>query len=396
MSGLYDLDRDGYPETALYDLDYDGYPESGYYGDLVDPYSSYGYGGADAHLDGGLGYGGGGWGGGWGEGYYPDLWEMTSYLPEYDWDAGYGYGYGAGMGGGVGLYDAWRDETWAEEQYALADLMHFQSHLALDTALSEQERLARWEARLAWEELDDAARHARYHELLRSDPYALENLGLAGGWWGRRFGGRDVDLGYLRQVPLRRGIFAGPYRERFVRHPTLGRRYTPYLSPTRLRGLSLPPGSFPRTFGGAAVPVPPRPAAPYTSQRLSATAGMGVSLRERELLGRLRAAEMRASLSGISPTARAAALSDARRLRAELNLESRTAREIDRAERRSDALLAAREAEAERAEMREEMRELEGIARLEGAAEELVRRPIPGAGLGMEGKSSFYFDVSHC
>lgn len=77
-------------------------------------------------------------------------------------------------------------------------------------------------------------------------------------------------------------------------------------------------------------------------------------------------------------------LDDARRLRAELNAESRLARDIDRAERRTDALLAAREAEAERREMREEMAEQRGIQRLENAAGDLMARPMPGGFVGGE------------
>ncbi|BGP14272.1 hypothetical protein JCM10213_005836 [Rhodosporidiobolus nylandii] len=371
---LYDLDRDGYPDTYL-----GGGGEGAHYADEL-----YGYGGlSDAgwdydydlphhhgghhHHHHGLGgeygeYGGLGGEYGWsgaGGGGYPDLYEYMNWLPDEYYDGGYS------------LYGAWGDESWAEEQYALADLMYFQRQLDLDTALDEAERLRRWDSRLAWEALSEEERLRAYRTF---DPYHLRTLGLSGGFWGRRFGGRELDLSYLREVPLSRGLFGEGYRERFVRHPTLGRRYSPYFSRSRLgRGLGL-------GLGLSGVPVQPRPAAPYGSQRLSAGLGTGMSLRERELMGRLRVAEMRASLTGLSATQRAQALDDARRLRHELSAESRLAREIDRGERRSDALLAAREAEAERAELREEAREQRGLMRLEEAARELQERPLGGYG----------------
>lgn len=86
-----------------------------------------------------------------------------------------------------------------------------------------------------------------------------------------------------------------------------------------------------------------------------------------------------ASLTGLAPAQRARALDDARQLRSQLNAESRAARSIDRAERRSDAVLAAQEVEAERAELRDEAEEQRGIARLERAAGELMGRPVPGS-----------------
>ncbi|GAA5838421.1 hypothetical protein JCM11251_004932 [Rhodosporidiobolus azoricus] len=389
MSTLYDLDGDGYPDVALHSHHH----HHSSYGDEYLPDEVYGYGGiGDPYSHGVGGYDSPLWG--YEDGYYPDLYDYMNFLPDYSWGGageygGYG-GYGGGYGDGyeMSLYGAWGEDSWAEDQYALADLMWFQRQLDLDTALSESERLHRWEERLAWEALDDSARAMRYREWMSSDPYRLTNLGLSGGWWGRRFGGVDVDLGYLREVPVRRGLFAPGYRERFTRYPTLGRRYSPLISRSRLRGFS---GLAP----SANMPIQPHPATTYGSQRISTMAGTGTSLRERELLGRLRVAEMRASLTGLSPAQRARALDDARHIRAELNAETRLARGIDRAERRSDALLAAREAEAERMEMRDEVREAEAIARVEQAAGELVNRPLSVGGLergygGMAGMGGAY------
>ena len=61
----------------------------------------------------------------------------------------------------------------------------------------------------------------------------------AGGWWGQRFGGRnDLDLGYLRNVNLSRGLFSTPYRNVYNRfNENLGARYSPYIPQSRLRGL---------------------------------------------------------------------------------------------------------------------------------------------------------------
>ncbi|BGP06406.1 hypothetical protein JCM10049v2_002228 [Rhodotorula toruloides] len=338
----YDLDGDGYADTVLSD----SYPyHTGYYGDSYGD-SYYGSGGELYGYEGGLGLGGYGydeplWG--YEEGYYPDLYDYTSFVDH-----------------SMPLYDAWGDDSWEEEQY-------FQRQLDLDNALSESERLHRWEERLAWEELNEEERALRYRELAAAG--SLGVLGLSSGFWGRRFGGRDLDLSYLRNVPLERGLFAPSYRSSFTRFPTLARRYSPYFSRNRFRGFAGPP-------------INPLPSASYRSTRLSYGNGTGLSLREQDLRSRLRVAEMRASLTGLSPAQRAQALDDARRLRAELNAESRLARDIDRAERRTDALLAAREAEAERREMREEMAEQRGIQRLENAAGDLMARPMPGGFVG--------------
>ncbi|GAA5976740.1 hypothetical protein JCM11641_005679 [Rhodosporidiobolus odoratus] len=367
MTGYYDLDGDGYADTVVRDpylSSSSGYGMGGGSYGIGDPHYTdevSGYGGlseANWDYDCSDPY----YGHEYDEGYYPDLYNYMDFVPEGEY--------------GMPVYEAWQDNSWAEEQYALADLMYFQRQLDLDTALSEQERLARWEERLAWEQLDEEQRLHRYREF---DPYTLNNLGISGGFWGRRFGGRnDLDLSYLRQVPMSRGLFSAPYREKFVRHQNLGRRYSPYFSRQRLRA-----------FGGSSMPVRPQSMAPYGSRRLSMGAGTGMSLRERELMGRLRVAEMRASLTGLSAGQRAQALDDARRVRSEINAESRLAREVDRAERRSDALLAARQAEAERHELREERREMEGIARLEMAAGDLMSRPLGVAGYS-GGFGSYY------
>ncbi|BGP38335.1 hypothetical protein JCM10449v2_002266 [Rhodotorula kratochvilovae] len=368
---LYDLDGDGLYDTSYQDPSYYGVGVGGggldgYYDDayLYSDVGGAGLGG-DLYSDYGAGLGGGydqPWG--YEEGYYPDLWDYTSFVDH-----------------SMPLYDAWRDDSWDHEQYALADLMHYQHELDLDHALDESERLRRWEERLAWEQLDDDSRAMRYNELAAAG--ALGTLGLAGGWWGRRYGGGSYDLSYLRDVPLSRGLFAPTYRSAFTRYPTLARRYSPYFSPQRLRAFG--------GAGAAGMPINPRPGAPYQSRRLSRAGGAGLSLREQELRSRLRVADMRASLTSLPPAQRARALDDARRLRAELNAEFRATREIDRAERRTDALLAAREAEAERAEMREEVQEQRGLARLERAAGELMSRPMPGGYGGGYGYSGGYY-----
>lgn len=298
---------------------------------------------------------------------------------------------------------------------------HFQRSLELDYALDESERLRRWEERLAWEQLDEAERALRYSEYASTG--ALATLGLAEGWWGRRYGGANFDLSYLRDVPVSRGLFAPTYRSAFSRYPGapirlcdqspwpdapfralagVARRFAPYFSPQRLRGYAGGGSVGGVGLGRGGMPINPHLTAPYHSQKLSFANGTGLSLREQELRSRLRIAEMRglsslpcglnsfypltvrrrrpptASLTGLSPAQRAAALSDARAHRAQLNAESRATRSVDRLERRSDALLAAQEAEVERAEMRDEVEEQRGIARLERAAGDLVGRPLPG------------------
>ena len=83
-------------------------------------------------------------------------------------------------------------------------LQHYQQQLELDEVWTEADRLQRWERRLAWEQLGEEERPLRYRELAARN--ALGALGLGGGFWGRRFGGLDLDLSYLRSVPIRRGL----------------------------------------------------------------------------------------------------------------------------------------------------------------------------------------------
>ncbi|GAA6049038.1 hypothetical protein JCM3770_005451 [Rhodotorula araucariae] len=333
---LCDLDAHGFCDTAYQDALSHGEGDGGLDGCYADPYLDADVGGlGDVYNDHGPE---GGYGQPWAYegGYYPDRWDDTTFV----------------------------DRSWDHEQYALADLMH---QLDLDQALDEAERLRRWEERLAWEELGAEARALRYREFAASG--ALGTLGLAGGWWGRKYGGWSYDLSYLREVPVSRGLFAPMYQSAFSRHPTLARRYSPYFSPQRLRA-----------FGGiASMPIQPHLAAPYHSHRLSLADGTGLSIREQELRSRLRLAEVRASLTSLPPAQRAQALSDARRLHAQLASDARSARDLDRVERRADALDAARDVEIARAELRDEVEEERRLARLERAAEELSRRPVSGA-----------------
>lgn len=108
MSHLYDLDGDGYYDTASYD------GGAGYYDDPY-AYSDVGGlgGGVYADYDGfSSGYGDVGGAGAylgepWGYGdAYPDLYDYTSFVEQ-----------------PMGLYDAWGDDSWDQGQYALADLM---------------------------------------------------------------------------------------------------------------------------------------------------------------------------------------------------------------------------------------------------------------------------------
>lgn len=225
----------------------------------------------------------------------------------------------------VPLIDAWGAY---DEQYPLADFLHYQQQLDFDLAVSEEQRLARWEDRLLWEELDDvslvrvvshlgysrsccwclhAERKIRYSE---TDEYERMRLGLAGqpasscadaelhknaethfisfhhpgGWYGYRFGGTPFDLGYLRNVSLSLGLFAPRYRGLFCRHGRLRRRFSPYYS--RILGYDAPPRYPARPVWGA----------PYGSRPLS----VGPSLRIQELRERLRIAETRGELPPFS------------------------------------------------------------------------------------------------
>ncbi|KAL8277814.1 hypothetical protein RQP46_009797 [Phenoliferia psychrophenolica] len=302
-----------------------------------------------------------------------------AYEPGFAYEPGLGYemgveGYGTGYLGGEGfdlarydmypdqdllyedmhfleheipLVDAWGsydNNAWADEQYALGDLMYYQRQLELDQALSEQERLARWEDRLAWEELDDAERRLRYAQM---DARSLDRLGLRGGWYGQRFGGLNVDLGYLRNVNLGRGLFAAPYRSRFSHHRGLLGRFGEYITPAHIHG-----------YGGRPVVAP-----------------VGVGLGARSIPTRLRMAETRASLAGLDAQTRARAIDDARRIRALLNAEAHERRVIDREERREDAVLQAQQEIARRREMDRERDAENAVRRIEQIAYG------PGAGL---------------
>lgn len=328
-------------------------------------------------------------------------------------DLGYD-GIGGGFGGGYGgfmddfarsreipLIDAWGhygagDNAWADEQYQLGDLMYYQQQLQLDRALSEEERLARWEERLRWEELDDTERRMRYAQMAELD---RRRLGVAGGWYGRRFGGRNDDLGYLRNVRLQRGLFAGPYRGIFSRHRGLHNRFASYYSRQHIHGFGGAPrlglgrglggglgcgglrggglggvplgggggyglggrGGFGLRLGGGyglggggPIHYPIRLAygARFGSRPLAAP---GLNLRDNELRTRLRIAETRAALTGITAEARARALDDARRIKAEINGELRQRQVIDRVERRQDAVLAAQDQIQREVEMEREI-----------------------------------------
>ncbi|GAA5840688.1 hypothetical protein JCM3766R1_000510 [Sporobolomyces carnicolor] len=175
----------------------------------------------------------------------------------------------------VPMRDAWTEDYWDDQQYALADLL----------ALEEDARLRQYQLY-----------NTRY----------LARLGLSDGFWGRRFGGRPVELSYLRSVPLRRGLFSAPYRSRFARHRTIGRRYQPYLSrPSRFAAQSLPPRAS-SSYRPYPMPQALEPRGPSPSS---------LDFRTRELTGRLRIAELQASLASLSPVERAHAHDEARRIR---------------------------------------------------------------------------------
>lgn len=136
MTHLYDLDNDGYYDSAYTSssLDVDPCLSSSSVAALDMPGSYYGpendldyglnvdYGGGYDRYDGYGGYEEGLWDAGYGGGYagecggigggtyesYPDLYDYMDFVPET---------------GGVGIYDAWGDSSWAQEQYELADLM---------------------------------------------------------------------------------------------------------------------------------------------------------------------------------------------------------------------------------------------------------------------------------
>lgn len=243
----------------------------------------------------------------------------------------------------------------------------------------------------------------------------------SGGWYGRRFGGRNDDLGYLRNVRLQRGLFAGPYRGVFSRHRGLHNLFAPYYSRQHIHGFGGAPrlglgrglrgglgyggglrggglggvplgggggyglggrGGFGLGLGGGyglggggPIHYPIRPAygARFGSRPLAAP---GLNLRDNELRTRLRIAETRgtsshlhisryllltsplprpAALTGITAEARARALDDARRIKAEIFGELRQRQVIDRVERRQDAVLAAQDQIQREVEMEREI-----------------------------------------
>ncbi|KAM0754748.1 hypothetical protein T439DRAFT_352736 [Meredithblackwellia eburnea MCA 4105] len=357
----YDVDGDGYLDTFVDDglgLGYDTMDNMGLGGGYDDIYM-YGGGYDGGYLDdGGIG--------------------LSSY------DTGYGEDYLEFLDHDVPLFDAWGsygDSGWADEQYALGDLLYYQQQLQLDRALTEQERLARWEERLAWEELDDAQRRARY---LSMDPYSLRRLGLYDGWYGRQLGGRDVDMSYLRGVNLSRGLFSSPYRNVFSRHRGLQGRFASFWSPSRIRGYSgyggrFGPGARSIGFGGVGIGVP------YGSRPMAGE----LSARADQLRTRLRLAQARASMTGLSAELRARALEDARQIKSEINNELMQRRMIDRVEQQEDTALAAHEAVRERRELQRDIEAERDNARIDaigagGMAGQQLRigggfgaRPVP-------------------
>ncbi|GAA6059317.1 hypothetical protein JCM10212_005897 [Sporobolomyces blumeae] len=358
---LYDADGDGYVDSVTYDVGvgYDGYGLGdgvgygytggyGLEGELPGAWTEYG----DEYASHGVGLGLGGIDV---DPYFSD----PHYSSASEWDSGRfdldAYTDWIGYDDHVPIFDAWGQDRWDESQYSFADLLWFQRQLELDHTLSEAERLRRWEARLAWEELEEEERLARYRSY---DHDHLSSLGLADGFWARRFGNRhDLDLSHLRTVPIRRGIFDPLYRRSFMSRPGLGRRYQPLFSRSRLVGLSssqrrlssyLPPH-------GALDTITPTPAAHYRSSLIEkqpgayGPSGAVGNVRTQELMSRLRIAELRASLTSLPPSARSQAVSDARHLRHLLNSEQRLSRDLDRGHARLD--------------VGDEVRELQGIER---------------------------------
>ncbi|GAA5906141.1 uncharacterized protein JCM6883_005456 [Sporobolomyces salmoneus] len=262
----------------------------------------------------------------------------------------------------VPIYDAWGDERWDEQQYAMADLLYFQQQLELDHTLDEIERMRRWEERLEWEELEEEERLRQYQ---LSDLNRLSRLGLDNGFWSRRFGGRQVDLSHLRSVPIRRGLFSTPYRSSFVRHPTLGRRYQPYFSRSALRAYRpsrIQPSSS-ASYGN------------YPRHDHSAYA-ISTDLRNQDLISRLRIADLRASLASISPTDRALALEESRRIRQVLHTDQipiPTSSDYSR-ERTRGAMFREEELRRERDEIRRDWESRRRVERVENELESERRR----------------------
>ncbi|KAI5479057.1 hypothetical protein MNV49_004339 [Pseudohyphozyma bogoriensis] len=324
--GLYD----GSFETALYDgdvgLDGVGLGGGGLYGGYDDDLGlgggyldSYGTRGLDlAGVGGGYGYGGGGLGyGSYGANDY--LWNETDFIDSE-----------LPLGTAWGGFDDWNDY-----QYQLSDLMYYQNQLESDRLLDESERLRRFEERLAWEQLADSERHSRWATM---DALQRQRLGLTGGWWARRYENPNLDLSYLRSVPLQRGVFSTPYRNVFSRYRGLHSRFSPYLSRNAI---------IPYRSGGVGYRGP---AVAYGSRPIAA----GPSLQNQQLRMRLRMAETRASMAGLSAAARGQALEDARRIRAEINAELRGRADVDRQIRTDNAINARLElVETEREQIRD-------------------------------------------
>ncbi|KAM0788395.1 hypothetical protein ACM66B_001533 [Microbotryomycetes sp. NB124-2] len=272
------------------------------------------------------------------------------------------------------LYEAWGDySSWTAGNYALADLMHYQRQLELDTALHDSERMRRWEERLRLEALNDVERRLRYQTM---EPMLRSRLGLTTGYWSSQYGGwlHGQDLGYLRNLTLRRGLFSTPFRRSWLQYPTLQQRFMPYLS----RSTRSPPRQYNRprrastTGYVAAQSVLPNQQMNFHSQpqfrSRSLSNDSAYGMREHELQLLLRNAELRASLTSLNPTERARALDEARSLKQQLEAAHRLARDIDRQERRSDAVARARqvlnmqrEVQAE-LDARRELRELDSLS----------------------------------
>ncbi|KAK4051839.1 hypothetical protein OIV83_002544 [Microbotryomycetes sp. JL201] len=264
------------------------------------------------------------------------------------------------------LHEAWGDElSWSADNWALADLMHYQRRLELDTALNEAERLSWWEERLRWEQLHDDERQRRYQNM---NTTLRDALGLSSGYWGSihgSFHGRD--LSYLRNLTLSRELFPAAYRSSWMQYPGLHRRFMPYLSPSsRLphRLFSRPRRSSTMDYIATPPGIPSRhtQAAEPELRSTSLSNESAINLREQELRLLLRNAELRSSLTSLSTTERARALEEARQLKQQIDDERRLARGIDRQERFSDAVARARHIlEAQRGverelEMRRELR----------------------------------------
>ncbi|GAA5986240.1 hypothetical protein JCM5350_007596 [Sporobolomyces pararoseus] len=242
-------------------------------------------------------------------------------------------------------YDAWKSDSWDEEQYALADLLYFQQQLELDQTLDELERLRRWEERLAWEELEEEERLRQYQF---SDEYRLSRLGLSDGFWSRRFGGRQgVDLSHLRSVPIRRGLFSAPYRSTFVRYPNLGRRYQPYFSRSAFQAYHETPQPYDRHYRGSYPSLAHSSASPTLLDGTTSS-----NLRIQELSNLLRLAELRASSPSLSPFERSQAVSEVQRIRQLLRDEEFLSRSMYRQERPLGSTFREEELRRERDEIR--------------------------------------------